>query len=305
MSGSPTTRWCAGPRTRARRDIGITRCKPAGSTSTEPDRVSRCSIRRILRDVSVRAVAVAETPADRASCSAALDDKIAANDRVIVAAEALMVAIAESVSDYVPLSSLANRSTAFARPERIRRHGRPLQPSGVRRRRETRSWSTGASVRSGKFLLSEPCVLFAKLNPRIPRIWNVVSLPSEMALASTEFVVLSADRMSIHRRYGRRVRQPECLADACSSRSPGPQAATSGSGRATCSMSGCETSAGLAPAASRTITGLGALCHARRAECSRLSRLPRALLPLLMSGEVHGSRAGRRQPGSTASAWLR
>jgi hypothetical protein len=42
----------------------------------------------------------------------------------------------------------------------------------------------------------------------------------------------------------------------------------------------------LAPAAARTVTGLGALCHARRAECVRLSAFRDTLLPLLMSGKV-------------------
>ena len=36
----------------------------------------------------------------------------------------------------------------------------------------------------------------------------------------------------------------------------------------------------------RTITDLGALCHARRGECVRLSAFRDAMLPLLMSGTV-------------------
>jgi hypothetical protein len=42
----------------------------------------------------------------------------------------------------------------------------------------------------------------------------------------------------------------------------------------------------LAPAASRTITSLGALCHARRTESTQLGSFRDALLPLLMSGKV-------------------
>jgi hypothetical protein len=42
----------------------------------------------------------------------------------------------------------------------------------------------------------------------------------------------------------------------------------------------------LDPAASRTTASLGALCHARRTECSQLSAFRDALLPLLMSGKV-------------------
>ena len=42
----------------------------------------------------------------------------------------------------------------------------------------------------------------------------------------------------------------------------------------------------LPAAASQTITGLGALCHARRTESVRLSAFRDALLPLLISGEL-------------------
>lgn len=48
----------------------------------------------------------------------------------------------------------------------------------------------GASIKSVKFAIPESCLLFSKLNPRIPRIW----IPSEAVLehpqiASTEFLV--------------------------------------------------------------------------------------------------------------------
>jgi hypothetical protein len=42
----------------------------------------------------------------------------------------------------------------------------------------------------------------------------------------------------------------------------------------------------LSAQASQSLTDLGALCHARRAECMRLSAFRDALLPLLISGEV-------------------
>ena len=144
---------------------------------------------RILRDIAVPAVAAHERRRI-AAVLGALDDKIAANDRVIAAAEGLMLATVESVTEYAPLSSLASRSTTFVDPDGIRRHGRAFQLSGVRRGRLASSQSAPDPCRSGKFLLSAPCVLFSKLNPRIPRVWNVVALPAEMALASPEFVVL-------------------------------------------------------------------------------------------------------------------
>ena len=91
---------------------------------------------RILRDVSVSDRRGAERR-PIAELLGAVDDKIAANERVIAAAESLMVASAESVTDYVPLSEPGRPVDGIPQPARVRRRGRPLQPSGVRRRRET------------------------------------------------------------------------------------------------------------------------------------------------------------------------
>src|SRR5262249_20697947 len=115
--------------------------------------------------------------------------KIAANNRVIVTAEALMLATTESVSEYVPLSSLVSRSTKFVEPGEfdatVAHFSFPAFDGGARP-----ELVSARSIRSGKLVLPGRCVLFSKLNPRIPRIWNVVNLPAEMAVASTEFVVL-------------------------------------------------------------------------------------------------------------------
>jgi hypothetical protein len=140
------------------------------------------------------------------------------------------------------------------------------------------------SVKSAKFLLSAPCVLFAKLNPRIPRIWDVVSLPPHMALASTEFVVLRPIGVDTSALWSA-LRQPDVVA-TLRQRAAG----TSGSHQRVQPRDLLEVRVRdvrrLAPAAARTITGLGGLCHARRAESVRLSAFRDALLPLLTSGEV-------------------
>lgn len=237
---------------------------------------------RILRDVSVWTVAAAERHRI-AELLGALDDKIAANDRVIGTAERLMVAIAESVTDYVPLSSLAQRSTALRSvgefDDVVAHFSLPAFDNGARP-----ALVTAQSVQSDKFFLSQPCVLFAKLNPRIPRIWNVVSLPSEMALASTEFVVLRPIGVDTSALWAS-VRQR----DVCE-RLRQQVAGTTGSRQRIRPRDLLEVRVRdvrrLAPAASRTITSLGALCHARRAERTRLSAFRDALLPLLMSGKL-------------------
>ena len=236
----------------------------------------------ILRDLSVPTVAA---PQRRriAGLLGALDDKIAANQRVIGAAESLMVATVESVSDDVPLSHLASRSTAFRDPQGfddvVAHFSLPAFDDGATPRRVD-----ARCVKSGKFHLSGPCVLFAKLNPRIPRIWNVLSLPPEMALASTEFVVLSPIGVDTSALWSA-LRRP----DVCH-RLQRQVAGTSGSHQRIRPRDLLDVRVPdvrrMTPAAARTITGLGALCHTRRSECLRLSAFRDALLPLLISGKV-------------------
>ncbi|ORW34189.1 restriction endonuclease subunit S [Mycobacterium paraense] len=237
---------------------------------------------RILRDVSVSTVAA---PQRRriAEVLGAVDDKIAANERVIAAAEQLMLAIAEAVPERVPLSRLAERSTAPLGPARfddvVAHFSLPAFDDGA-----TPALVAGGSVKSGKFLLSRPCVLVAKLNPRIPRIWNVPVLPAQMALASTEFVVLRPVGVDTSALWSA-LRQPE-VTETLRLQVGG----TSGSHQRIQPRDLLEVRVRdvrrLAPAASRTITGLGALCHARRAECVRLSAFRDAALPPLISGEL-------------------
>jgi type I restriction enzyme S subunit len=45
----------------------------------------------------------------------------------------------------------------------------------------------GNSIESGKYVVPSDCVLFSKLNPRIPRVWRVTHSSSTPALGSTEF----------------------------------------------------------------------------------------------------------------------
>ncbi|WAC94432.1 restriction endonuclease subunit S [Mycobacterium sp. Aquia_213] len=236
----------------------------------------------ILRDVSVRTVPGRQRQRI-AALLGAFDDKVAANERVIAAAERLMLALVESVSEYVPLSSLAHRSTVVRGPERfddvVAHFSLPAFDDGATPRRVDR-----ATVKSGKLELTEPCVLFAKLNPRIPRIWNVVRLPAEMAVASTEFVVLKPDGVDTSALWAA-VRQP-----GVSQRLQQQVAGTSTSHQRIAPRDLMDVAVHdvrrLTADAAQTIAGLGALCHARRSESLRLSAFRDALLPLLMSGKA-------------------
>jgi hypothetical protein len=237
---------------------------------------------RILRDISIRAVAAPER-GRVATFLGALDDKIAVNGRVIAAAEGVMLATVESVTERAPLCTLVSRSTTFVDPvefdDTIAHFSFPAFDDGA--------WPENVdagSVRSGKFLLPAPCVLFSKLNPRIPRVWNVVALPAEMALASTEFVVLTpigADTSALWSAL--------CVREVSDTLQQ-MVAGTSGSRQRIRPRDLLAVRVRdvrrLSAEAARTITTLGELCHARRAESARLSALRDALLPLLMSGKV-------------------
>lgn len=237
---------------------------------------------RILHDVSVCTAAAGERQRI-AELLGALDDKIAANRRVTEAAEALMVAHAESVDDRVRLSDLASRSTAFVHvgelDDLVAHFSLPAFDDGAKPR-----MVSAGSVRSNKLLLSVPCVLFAKLNPRIPRIWNVPSMPPAMAVASTEFVVLAPVGVDSSALWA-----ALCQPDV-SRRLQQQVAGTSGSHQRIQPRDLLDARVPdvrrLSTAASQAISGLGALCQARRAESVRLAGFRDALLPLLVTGRV-------------------
>ncbi|MDP7721258.1 restriction endonuclease subunit S [Mycobacterium sp. TY814] len=213
----------------------------------------------------------------------AVDHKIAAGRRVIAAAEALMVGMAEMVSHRVPLSSLAARSGEFADPQHfpefVAHFSLPAFDEGA-----TPLVVAGASIRSGKFLLRQPCVLFAKLNPRIPRVWNVADMPPQLPVASSEFVVLTPAGVGASVLWA-----ALCQADV-SEALQRQVVGTSGSHQRIRPRDlldvGVRDVRRLPPDAAQTITDLGALCQTRRIEIARLAAYRDALLPLLMSGEV-------------------
>lgn len=120
----------------------------------------------------------------------ALDDKIAANARLIEASETLAVAVLSSVSDRVPLSEVANLRKGTVSPATLEvsfvdHYSLPAFDLDGMPSREFPS-----EIKSNKFLLDRPLVLLSKLNPRIPRVWNVSDVGETPALSSTEFLVL-------------------------------------------------------------------------------------------------------------------
>jgi type I restriction enzyme S subunit len=131
----------------------------------------------------------------------ALDDKIAVNDRIMTVAESLVAALAAEVqgSASVPLSQLVRHVRDQVSPDNfgtevVAHYSLPAFDLG-----RVPELVAPSSIKSGKFAITSRCVLVSKLNPSIPRVWDLSALPTIPALASTEFVVLEPnDGVSAH-----------------------------------------------------------------------------------------------------------
>jgi type I restriction enzyme S subunit len=105
-------------------------------------------------------------------------------------------------------------------PERVFRHfSLPAFDDGQRPVLES-----GASIGSQKFTVPENALLVSKLNPRIPRVWEVNTSGAELPVASTEFLVL-LPRRGISRRFLKYI----CLGPAVRSELAARVTGTSGS----------------------------------------------------------------------------
>jgi type I restriction enzyme S subunit len=145
----------------------------------------------ILSGVPISAPALSEQQAI-AEVLGALDDKIAANTNLIEAASGLAVALLSEHSPSVPLADVVTHQKRSLAPtdfgdSLVAHFSLPAFDAGQRPQR-----TLPEEIKSSKFLIEQPCVLVSKLNPRFPRIWNVVELPTALAVSSTEFLVLES-----------------------------------------------------------------------------------------------------------------
>ncbi len=230
-------------------------------------------------------VVIPQLPEQRAIAEVlcALDDKIAANDRELVAAEALMVALAGKSRELTKVGALAAQSTRAIKPtefpERVAHFSLPAFDEG-----KLPEDAEHGSIKSNKFLLKEPCVLMSKLNPRIPRIWDVGALPKTLSVASTEFVVL------VPRSTSSALLWAVLCAPKVSTQLEGLVAGTSGSHQRVRPAQMLDVDVpdprSLDESTTDSVTALGALTQGRRLESQQLARTRDELLPLLMSGKV-------------------
>ncbi|GAA2440940.1 restriction endonuclease subunit S [Streptomyces macrosporus] len=122
----------------------------------------------------------------------ALDKKIAANERVARTSEELIEALfsPDRSNKQTKLENLCTLRKEQVKPTEVTdpvvaHFSLPAYDAD-----RTPEYVSPCTIKSAKFLVNTSAVLLSKLNPEIPRIWNMTPEPGIPALASTEFLVL-------------------------------------------------------------------------------------------------------------------
>ncbi len=214
----------------------------------------------------------------------ALDNKIAANSRLAVAAEDLALVLAATATGGMRLRDLASYTRVMVAPDALDVSSVDLYSLPAYDAGRTPEHVAPDTIKSGKFALSGPSVLISKLNPRIPRIWQVSDVGDAPALASTEFVVLVPASASSAVLWALAM-QP-WVSESLQSQVAG----TSGSHQrvkpADVLATRVADPATLSAAAHTQIESCATRAQAARIESSRLAATRDALLPALMSGAL-------------------
>ena len=214
----------------------------------------------------------------------ALDDKIAANTRLGATAADLMIARAHSGDTLCRLGDVASRAKKSINPEglgaaQVDHFSLPAHDDG-----QAPEVVPADSIKSNKLSIEQSSVLLSKLNPRIPRIWDVVGLSGRPSLSSTEFIVLHSDHASSSVLWAV-LSHPNFTSEM-----KGMVAGTSGSHQRVRpdDVMGLEIvdPRSLSNNIHGVITALGRTVAHVRSENASLSKTRDALLPLLMSGKV-------------------
>lgn len=214
----------------------------------------------------------------------ALDDKIAANARLVEASSAVALALASQASTFVRVGEVAVHARSQVTPadmkaEVVHHYSLPAfdAASGP-------DIVAPGEIKSSKFLVIKPSVLVSKLNPRFPRIWDVSVLDEFDALASTEFVVLEPHGISSSLLWAL-IAQP-----AVSVELEAQVAGTSGSHQRVKPEAILAARIGnpstLSEEVRDGIESCTSRAHAVRRETSKLIATRDALLPALMSGRL-------------------
>jgi len=213
----------------------------------------------------------------------ALDDKIAANQQVSTVTERLSVALVPTKGELVTVRSVAEHVRKQIEPSLMAaRVDHFSLPAFDERKLPQRTDSS--TIKSAKFVLDSPAVLVSKLNPRFPRVWDVLPSQKVSAVASTEFVVLEPREISTGL-LATLLSQPHLGV-----RLEGMAAGTSGSHQrvkpAEILSLMVPDPALMTPGLKDQVSRLRTIARKAREESAQLAALRDSLLPALMSGKL-------------------
>ncbi|WP_395705367.1 restriction endonuclease subunit S [Rhodococcus ruber] len=214
---------------------------------------------------------------------ASLDVKIAANSRLIKVAEDLAIPLLEGAAS-APLADLVEHRRISQNPAECDAGSVAhfSLPAFDERQRPERVGP--GEIKSAKFRITAPSVLISKLNPRFPRVWDVMDLPNVPSFASTEFLVLEPKYSSTSVLWAA-LNQP-----VVGHQLESMVAGTSGSHQRVKPADILKVQVAdprrLDSAIAERITNLARIVHNAREESETLAALRDTLLPRLMSGEL-------------------
>lgn len=218
----------------------------------------------------------------------ALDAKIESNGRLVAYSHELLDAMAAARCASLPptpLGSLSGLTRGTVSPDAVGvavvdHYSLPAFDASGRPERVPPS-----TIMSNKIALRGSAVLVSRLNPRTNRTWWAVPAGATIALASTEFAVLSASTEVELAAIWLAVRHPSFLEEL-----PRRVTGTSGSHQRVrpddLLAIDVPDVRRLDDATKKTALDLLRLAHQRREESARLSGLRAALLPELLSGRI-------------------
>lgn len=210
------------------------------------------------------------------------DQKIAINLNVCKTSEKLIHELVGSAQEWIALSEAASETRTSIDPSKMNAKfiNHYSLPAFDKDRSPT--IDEASTIRSNKQLVANPCVLLSKLNPRIPRIWNVPTAGAN-SYCSTEFVVLEPRQWSTSGLWGA-LSHPKVL-EQISALVGG----TSGSHQRVKPADLMNIAIPRLDSSGQTtldaVTAIGARIEAARSESTILSSLRDTILPSLVSGD--------------------
>lgn len=120
----------------------------------------------------------------------ALEAKISSNTRLATVIEDYCVTALQVSNSWIELGQACTIQTTLRKPSQMKSDLISLFSIPAFDGGKLPAIERPESVQSSKFLIERPCVLVSKLNPRIPRVWDVATIGNLTSYSSNEFLVL-------------------------------------------------------------------------------------------------------------------